>query len=415
MWERPEIVIDGDGHVVEVNETYATIDPAYRSRRPIYTQASRGNIVRLIDGKVWGPQAEGGFVGVNGNVFPPQGKAFHYRRMGTYNPWARLADMDADQIDVAVIYGTDELPLCVTPDADFAHARARAYNDWLHGYCQASPHRLKGIGIVALQSVERAVTELERLRVDLGMVGVQIGCTVREDTLLSDPRLEPFWEAAEALDIAVAVHGPALPGFLRSYFDVNRPDHMLEASHMAHAFAQMLSCSNVITSGVLERHPQLRIAFLEAGAGWVPYWMHRMDEYNEVAPERWGQISAKPSEYIKSGRVFFSCEPGDELIPFFIEQIGEDAMLFASDYLHFDALFPGEPGHDGQPYPGTVATLAARQDIPATAKRKMVLDNSLRLYGLDREQLGRTGDPPARAEPQSAREGVVPGTISARI
>ena len=96
MWERPEIVIDGDGHVVEVNETYATIDPDYRSRRPIYTQASRGNIVRLIDGKVWGPQAEGGFVGVNGNVFPPQGKAFHYRRMGTYNPWARLADMDAD-------------------------------------------------------------------------------------------------------------------------------------------------------------------------------------------------------------------------------------------------------------------------------------------------------------------------------
>ena len=89
---------------------------------------------------------------------------------------------------------------------------------------------------------------------------------------------------------------------------------------MAHAFAQMMACSNVVTSGVLERVPDLRIAFLEAGGGWVPYWMNRMDEYNEVAPERWANLSAKPSEYIKSGRVFFSCEPGDEFIPHFIEQ-----------------------------------------------------------------------------------------------
>lgn len=136
MTDLPEMVIDGDGHVIEVNETYERIDPKYRHRRPLYTQAARGNIVRLIDGKVWGPQAEGGFVGVNGNLFPPGGKALHYRRMGTYNPWARLADMDRDNIDVAVIYPTDELPLTVTPDVGFAAARARAYNDWLYEYCQ---------------------------------------------------------------------------------------------------------------------------------------------------------------------------------------------------------------------------------------------------------------------------------------
>ena len=141
----------------------------------------------------------------------------------------------------------------------------------------------------------------------------------------------------------IAVHGPALPSLFRSYFDLNRPDHMLEASHMAHTFAQMLACSNIVTGGVLEQFQSLKVAFLEAGAGWVPYWMHRMDEYNEVAPERWAHISAKPSEYIKGGRVFFSCEPGDEFIPFFVDHVGEDAMIFASDYLHFDALFVGEP------------------------------------------------------------------------
>ena len=414
MVARPDVVIDGDGHVVEVNETYERIDPAYRDRRPVYTQASKGNIVRLIDGKVWGPQAEGGFAGINGNLFPPKGKAIHYRRMGTYNPWARLADMDSDNIDVAVIYPTDELPLTVTPDAGFAAARAKAYNDWLFDYCQVCPQRLKGIGVVPLQDVDAAVPEMKRAVTELGMVGIQIVCTVREVTLLSDLRLDPFWAEAERLNVAIAVHGPALPSFFRGYFDINRPDHMLEVNYMAHTFAQMMACSNVVTSGVLERFPKLRVAFLEAGGGWVPYWMNRMDEYNEVAPERWATLSAKPSEYIKSGRVFFSCEPGDEFMSHFIERVGEDAMPFASDYLHFDALFVGETGHDGQPYPGTVATLLGRTDVPETAVKKMLLDNSLKFYGFDRSDLGAIGDPVTRTDPESTRYAVMPGTISAR-
>ena len=50
MTDRPDVVIDGDGHVIEVNETYERIDPKYRERRPVYTQASKGYIVRLVDG-----------------------------------------------------------------------------------------------------------------------------------------------------------------------------------------------------------------------------------------------------------------------------------------------------------------------------------------------------------------------------
>jgi predicted TIM-barrel fold metal-dependent hydrolase len=414
MTDRPDLVIDGDGHVIEVNETYERIDPKYRERRPVYTQVARGNIVRLVDGKVWGPDTECGFVGVNGNLPAPHGKAIHYRRMGTYNPWARLTDMDRDQIDVAVIYPTDELPLTVTHDAGFAAARARAYNDWLYDYCEVCPQRLKGVGLVALQDVDGAIAEMQRAVTTLKMVAIQIGCTVREDTLLSDVRLTPFWAEAERLNVPIAVHGPALPSLFRSYFDINRPDHMLEASHMAHTFAQMLACSNIITSGVLERFGKLRIAFLEAGAGWVPYWMNRMDEYNEVARDRWAHISAKPSEYVKSGRVFFSCEPGDEFIPFFIDHVGEDAMIFASDYLHFDALFVGEPGHDGNPYPGTVATLLGRKDVGDAAKRKMLLDNSLNFYTMDKSKLGRRGMPVSRPESEEARRATVPGTISAR-
>ena len=333
-----------------------------------------------------------------------------------YNPWARLPDMTEDQIDVAVMYPTHELPLCVSVDAGFALARSEAYNTWLHDYCSTNPGRLKGIGIIALQDVETAIEEMRRCVVDLGMVGVQIGCTVRQDTLLSDIRLDPFWRAAEELDVPVAVHGPALPGFFYNYFDLQQPSQHLEGVYMAHTFGQMLACSNVITSGILERFSKLRVAFLEAGAGWVPYWMHRMDEYNEVAPERWAMLSGEPSEYIKSGRVFFSCEPGDPDIPYFLENIGEDAMLFASDYLHFDALFVGEIGHDGKPYPGTINSLLARDDIADSAKTKMMYDNSVAFYkDLIPENLGKVGDADTREEPDEVRNNPIPGTISARL
>ena len=87
---KPPIVIDGDGHVVEVNPTYDTIEEEYYHRRPLYTQRSAGDIVRLVDGKIYGSDPESGFVGPNGNSGPPIGKAYHYRRAGTYNPWARL-------------------------------------------------------------------------------------------------------------------------------------------------------------------------------------------------------------------------------------------------------------------------------------------------------------------------------------
>src|SRR3989442_750198 len=344
MTDKPELVTDGDGQGSEVDGTHERMGPKYRERGPRYTQAGRGYIVRLVDGKVWGPETDIGFVGVNGNLPPPKGKAIHYRRMGTYNPWARLTDMDKDQIDVAVIYPTDELPLTVTLDGGFAAARARAYNDWLYDYCEVCPQRLKGVGLVALQDVEGAIAEMQRAVSRLNMVAIQIGCTVREDTLLSDARLTDFWAEAERLNVSIAVHGPALPSLFRSYFDLTRPAPMLQASHMAHTFAQMLACSTIITGGVLERFPRLRIAFLEAGAGGVPYWMHRMDEDNEVAPQRWAHISAKPSEDIKGGRVVFSCEPRDEVISFFVDHVGEDAVLFASDYLHFHALFVGETG-----------------------------------------------------------------------
>jgi hypothetical protein len=129
--------------------------------------------------------------------------------------------------------------------------------------------------------------------------------------------------------------------------------------------------AGLIYGGVPERFPKLRIAFLECGVGWVPYWMERMDE----EWEKRGKVEAplckkKPSEYVKSGNLFFALEPEEETVPYVIERIGADKILFASDYPHWDGMFPH-----------VVSTIRARKDIPDEAKAQILGQNAKRFYG----------------------------------
>jgi hypothetical protein len=129
--------------------------------------------------------------------------------------------------------------------------------------------------------------------------------------------------------------------------------------------------AGLIYGGVPERFPRLRIAFLECGAGWVPYWMERMDE----EWEKRGKVEAprcrrKPSEYVLHGNLFFAAEPEEGMLPYVIERIGEDRILFASDYPHWDGMFPR-----------VVSTIRGRQDLSDSAKRKILGENAKRFYG----------------------------------
>jgi uncharacterized protein len=94
--------------------------------------------------------------------------------------------------------------------------------------------------------------------------------------------------------------------------------------------------------------------------------------------EKRGKIEAplckyKPSEYVKHGNWFFATEPEEEMLPYVIERIGEDKVLFASDYPHWDGLFPK-----------VVATIRGRKDISDAAKEKILGANGARFYGWER-------------------------------
>ena len=121
---------------------------------------------------------------------------------------------------------------------------------------------------------------------------------------------------------------------------------------------------------MLERHPALRVVFLESGCGWLPHWLERMDEHCES----WGHCIADlpllPSGYFQR-QCFISCDPAEKGVPAFVSQVGAETLVFASDYPHPDALSED-----------IVAQIADRPGLDAESKRKILEDNARRCFGL---------------------------------
>src|SRR5262245_5058205 len=133
----------------------------------------------------------------------------------------------------------------------------------------------------------------------------------------------------------------------------------------------MAACVGLVMGGVLERHPRLKVAFLESGAGWLPYWLHRMDEHWETWRRVLPDLPQKPSAYVLR-QCTISTEPGEEMIDAVVAHVGEDNVVWASDYPHPDATFPG----------AVTKTLDAMRTLSPRVRAKVLAENAARLYGL---------------------------------
>jgi predicted TIM-barrel fold metal-dependent hydrolase len=133
----------------------------------------------------------------------------------------------------------------------------------------------------------------------------------------------------------------------------------------------MISITNFVLGGVLERFPRLVAGFMEAGCGWLPFWMEHMDEEYEKRPHEAPLLQKEPSEYVKGGQIYVGCEPEETLIPLAAEWIGEGQILYASDYPHWDGGWPH-----------SVDTLLERDDVSEPLKRKILGENARVFYGL---------------------------------
>ena len=280
----------------------------------------------------------------------------------------QLADMDVEGIRVAVLYPTNGLFLGEIREPEYAAALCRAYNDWLWDYCRADPTRLKGVAMVPLQDVRAAVEELERAATKLNMVAVMFPTYFRYGPpLAGDSYYDAFYRAAESLGVPVAYH--ASGGVARGN---NGFGTFLEIHIHSHVPEQMAMVTSVLLGGVLEKFPRITVGFMEAGCGWVPFWLEHIDEGWKLRRDEAPLLKAKPSEYALSGRCYFGIEPGERMLSTASGILGEGQLLYASDYPHWDSEWPN-----------TVSTLREREDLSGRFKDLLLGGNARRFYHLD--------------------------------
>ncbi|HET9621348.1 MAG TPA: amidohydrolase family protein [Kofleriaceae bacterium] len=282
----------------------------------------------------------------------------------------QLASMDASGIDVSVLLPTyagylvydDEI------DGDRSRAYASAYTRWLADLCRAQPDRLRGAALLSRHVPERMVDDLEA-GLALGHRAVVMRPNPVRGKTLGAPELDPFFAACAANDVPVLLHEGAHTRVATAGAD--RFETHFAQHACSHPLEAMMAFLALLEGGVLERHPTLRVGFLEAGCGWLPYWLWRLDqlEFAQMSNEVSGRIDRRPSEYFRR-QCWIAFEPGETLLAASIEAIGRDRVVFGSDFPHVD--------HD----PQNVGELFAPGSPLSTAQQRATLwDNPRQLLG----------------------------------
>jgi hypothetical protein len=361
-------VFDTDAHVEESEETFAAL--AGREERPRIVEGEK-RAFWLIEGRTF-PKLAGNGVHTFGSPHAKRaaGHVDPERRAGVESqelsdPRARLADMDAEGIDVSVVFPTMFLVWPLADDPSLARALCRCYNDWIAARCAASGGRIRWVATVPLPDIEGAVEEVAHAK-RLGAAGVMTLGTAG-GLNLGNAVLDPFYAACERERLPVCVHvGWSFPPVSQLY------DKVYEAMITPFVLPIFMGFSSIIASGVLERFPSLKVGFFEAGVEWVPYWLDRMERFYRQPPggSKKADLPVRnPVEYVREGRLYFSCELDEKRIAMVSEAIGDDCILYSSDLPHAHRVFDA------------LELFRKRTDVAEATKRK-ILSNGGRFFSV---------------------------------
>ena len=376
-------VIDADGHVLEPPDLWERhIDPAFRH------QAPRGFGVMSVE--VLGrrmPDVPGGITDEAPDYSAGPNARYGFAARRGFDPVSQIEAMDIEGIDLAVLYPSRGLYAASVDGMPpkLSGAICRAYNRWLAEFCRHAPDRLLGAGMVTLHDPGVAVEEAVYAVEQCGMRAIFIRPNPVNGRTIDHRDFDPLYAELERLGVPLATHEGA--GVHLAQFGRDRYDTLFKLHVMCHAVENMGACLDLIVGGVLERHPKLRVAFLESGAGWAPWWLERMDEHWEgyFGTRDAPYLRMKPSAYFRR-QCYISTEVDERFTAHVIEAFGDGCVTLGSDYPHGDGKFPH-----------AIEEFLKVETLSAPQKRKILWDNPLRLYGIELEAAHLCGAPGAVA------------------
>ncbi|MHB8438193.1 MAG: amidohydrolase family protein [Acidimicrobiales bacterium] len=321
-------VVDADGHMVESTDFFMELFQRFPDHVGVRTDTKLG---LLVEGRPY-PNYEGPGAGC-----PPEHGLTTAEGVDPSNVDGVLANADTDGIDEMVLFPSFGLCVPTLENPELGEELARMYNRWAAEFCSKSGGRLHAAAVVPIEHGDLAIDVMREAK------ELELVCTVVPPALktrnLDHRDLDPFYSAAEDLGMALGVHGA--PGIHLPKIGVDRFTNYIQVHCISFPFDQMTAMTALVSGGVFDRHPRLKVAFLEAGAGWLPWFVERLGEHFEARGD-WIADGWKhhPKHYVEAGNVWVTCEPDEGTLPAVVEALGDRCVMFASDYPHWDGAWP---------------------------------------------------------------------------
>ena len=315
---------------------------------------------------------------------------FHYlrpgaNRAGLENPgpqeWVRF--LDDTGISCSVLYPTFGLAVGRFVSEHWAIAACRAYNNWLHEKFTSKNSRLKGMALLPIQDVEAAALELRRAVKELAC---SAGCcrqTAKASKIISAQKF--IGRSMQRLRSSDLLSRSMWARFITWAWTALALT--IRYMRLGTRSGLPIQAAGMLAHGIFERFPKLRVAFLEGGSTWVPFFLDRLDrsyhrghlqvdlEGDLVGGPKEGE---KASDYLRrqmrEGRMFVGFDVDDDGLGFAVQKAGPDAFVFGSDFPH--EVFNAEKCR------GEIDQLLARNDLSVTDKEAVLSGNARRFYSL---------------------------------
>ncbi|MDE8344619.1 MAG: amidohydrolase family protein [Acidocella sp.] len=251
-------------------------------------------------------------------------------RKGMWDREARLADMDAEGIESSLFFHSRAMSLIRMEDKAFFGRCMDVYNEWLAEYCSLSPNRLVGVGILpTIFEPEASRDYMQKLKA-LGVKAIEIP-SAPKNVPYNSSKMEPLWSAIEESGIPVMFH-------IGAYLEF-RGAGAIGANLTKNLGPYRPLWSLLAFSGILERHPGLKVVFCEGGFGWVPWTLQDADRvYQLYETEMKPKLAKLPSYYFRR-QCYAAIMQDDVGLKLAGEYDLTDNLLFSVDYPHAESVF----------------------------------------------------------------------------